>query len=278
MNADRNQVAACPVVVTVNMDIDALDAANAGAGGLFGRYSYGRYGARESVWRLLEAFNDERIAATFFVMPDDAPRHPELVRAIVDGGHEVAVRGCVRAAMGQPADLGSLERDRAIIAGVTGVEPCGWRALNGLVTADTLPELARLGYVYDSSSQDDDTPYLMGDGMGAALVEMPTFDYLTDAAFYAGRHSHARVRKAWFEEANAQYAAGAYVNLTVHTRGEIGSGRAPRVQVVADLAHYLQTLPGVGFYTAADLARAWRSFAAVEPFPVALVPDIPQAA
>jgi len=277
MNAGRNQVAACPVVVTVNLDIDALDAANAGAGGLFGRHSYGRYGARESVWRLLEVFNHEHIAATFFVMADDAPRHRELVRAIVAGGHEVAIRGCVRAAMGQPADLGSLVRDRAAIADVAGVEPCGWRAVNGLVTADTLPELARLGYVYDSSSQDDDTPYLMSDGNSAGLVELPIFDYLTDATFYTGRHSHARVRRAWFEEANAQYAAGAYINLTLHTRGEIGSGRAPRVQVVADLVHHLRTLPGVGFYTAADLARAWRSFAPAEPFPIAFVPDIPQA-
>jgi hypothetical protein len=118
----------------------------------------------------------------------------------------------------------------------------------------------------------------MSDGKGAGLVELPIFDYLTDATFYSSRHSHARVRKAWFEEADAQYAAGAYINLSLHTRGEIGSGRAPRVQVVADLAHHLRTLPGVEFYTAADLARAWRSFAAAEPFPIALVPDIPQAA
>src|SRR3546814_20933343 len=74
--------------------------------------------------------------------------------------------------------------------------PCRY---NGRVTQATLPALAALGYAYYSSAHDDDAPYLMGSG-GAVLVELPVFDYLTDAKFYTHRHTDVRVARAWAEE------------------------------------------------------------------------------
>src|SRR5690606_13991169 len=145
-----------------------------------------------------------------------------------------------------------------IIARLTGVQPRGWRAVNGLVTEGTLPALAELGYTYDSSAQDDDNPHVMQEGT-KTLVELPVFDYLTDAVFYAHRHTDARVRKAWAEEAHAQYCAGGYINLTIHTRGDIGSTRPPRVTNVVDFINNTSKQPGVAFYKAADLADAWKN-------------------
>lgn len=268
------RLAACPVVVGVNVDVAAIDAQEAGNAGLFGRYSYGRYGAREGLWRLLDALAENGAPATFFVMPADIAQHPHLLQAMLDGGHEVAVRGYVRAQAGAPETLDQLARDREALARLTGAAPRGWRAANGLVTQAALPALAQAGYGYDSSAQDDDTPYVMAQD-GAALVELPVFDYLSDAKFYSQRHTHARVAKAWAEEADAQYCAGGYVNLTLHTRGDIGSSRLPRARMVADFLRDLGRRPGVAFYRADRLAEAWRAaHAATEPFPTMPAPQL----
>ncbi|WP_144634157.1 polysaccharide deacetylase family protein [Bordetella genomosp. 13] len=264
----------CPVVIGVNVDVETVDHANAGQAGLFGRYSYGRYGVREGVWRMLDLYAELGIPATFFCAPDDLRRHPGLTRALLDGGHEIAVRGTVQAKAGDAETLDALARDREALQALTGSAPAGWRALNGLVTEATLPALARAGYRYDSSFQDDDQPYVMQDG-GDVLVELPVFDYLTDAPFFAQRHTHQRAAKAWTEEADAQYCAGGYVNFTLHTRGDVGSGRLPQMRLVADFLRILQGRPGVGFYRAADLAVLWaQARPEREPYPRAPAPQV----
>lgn len=55
----RHEIAPCPVTVSVNVDVESLDARNAGEAGLFGRYSYGRHGACEGLWRLLNVFREQ---------------------------------------------------------------------------------------------------------------------------------------------------------------------------------------------------------------------------
>lgn len=269
------KLAQCPVVIGVNMDTESLDATNAGKGGLFGRHSYGRYGAREGIWRLLDEFQQTGVQVTFFMVPDDAQRHLHIVDAALKQGHEIAVRGKVKGEAGGPSTLEFLEQDRDRLQQITGHRPVGWRAANGLVTEQTLPALADLGYVYDSSAQDDDVPYVMQGPSGSTLVELPVFDYLTDATFYTHRHTDVRVRKAWAEEADAQYCAGGYINLTLHTRGDVGSSRLPRVQAVGDFIRAMIRRPGVAFYRAADLASAWKeSSASTEAFPTCRAPQI----
>lgn len=269
------KLALCPVVIGINVDIEAIDLANAGRAGLFGRYSYGRYGIREGVWRLLDAFAGLGVHATFFVTPGDLERHPELVKALCDGKHEIAVRGQVCASTTTEADHTSLAADREAIARLTGQAPVGWRAINGLVTPDTLPALAAAGYTYDSSFNDDDNPYVMADGQGKVLVQLPVCDYLSDITFYNHRHTHQRVFKAWAEEADAQYRAGGYVNLTLHTRGDVGTVRLPQIRMLVDFLRSLQSLPGVQFYRAADLAATCRAVCSEpEPFPFVPPPSV----
>lgn len=261
-------IAPCPVTVSVNLDVETFDARSAGAAGLFGRYSYGRYSAREGLWRLLNLFNEHAIRATFFVSADDAGRHGGLLEAVLNGGHEVA-------AQGEPIDerkplsarLEILEKSRNVVASVTGRAPTGWRSSNGLLTRETLLELSQLGYTYDSSFQDDDHPYVFDCGNGRKLAELPVFDYLTDSTFYSGRHTPHRVRTVWFEEFEAMRAAGSYLHLVLHSRGDIGSGRAVRARVVADFLAYISKQPGVRFYRCDEIAALYASQRAAEPIP-----------
>jgi peptidoglycan/xylan/chitin deacetylase (PgdA/CDA1 family) len=277
MSGAAKDLAACPVVVTVNMDIEARDAANAGAAGLFGRYSYGRYGLREGLVRLLGAFRGEGVKATFFISGDDAGRHEDAVVEILQEGHEIAAQGAAvddRQPMG-PGELELPERTADTLARICGARPVGWRASNGLITVELLQALARLGYLYDSSFEDDDVPYVTDVGGGAALVELPVFTYMNDATFYGRYHSPSRVRKVWFEEFDAMHAAGSYLNLTLHSRGDSGSARGVRARLVGDFLRHVGRRPGVQFYRAGDLARAWTARPhAVEVLPAWARPDV----
>lgn len=258
---------ATPLVVSVNVDVESLDAERAGTAGLFGRYSYGRYGAREGIWRILEVFRAEGVRVTFFVDAGDAGRHPEIVEALLADDHEIAVYGQAMEKSGTYGDDARerLSRDRETVARLTGTAPTGWRASNGLVARATLLDLADAGYGYDSSAVDDDWPYLM-EGEGRQLVELPVAEYLRDATFYAGHHTHERVRKVWREEFDALHAEGGYVPLVLHSRGDLGSGRADRARIVADFLNRAARFPGVSVMRCDEAAAACRASATPEGF------------
>lgn len=192
----------CPVTVTVNVDVEWGDIAAAGAAGLFGKYSYGRYGMREGFWRLAEILRAEGVKATFFVTADDADRHPDLVESILAGGHEVSALGRILATPDAKGagDLAAIEIAKESIRKIAGAPPKGWRSSNGLVSPDALHHLAAQGYTYDSNFENDDRPYVFDDGQGRRLAELPVFTYLTDVTFYGGFHTPDRARKAWLEE------------------------------------------------------------------------------
>lgn len=263
-------LAPCPVTVSINVDVESVDAGTAGDAGLFGRYSYGRYGAREGLWRLLNVLRDVGVAATFFIDIEDAMRHPALVEAIAGDGHELAAQGTTVDAQSPlaPGDPDLPARAADLWLSLTGAPLKGWRSANGLIGVDTLRQLSRLGLHYDSSFEDDDRPYAFQDADGHGLVELPVFGYLADAPFYAAKHGPERVAKAWREEADALYDAGGYVHLRLHSRGDCGSARAVRARVVADFLTRLARRPGVGFYRCDALAAlAMDDAAAKEPFP-----------
>lgn len=256
-----------PLVVSVNVDIETLDAERAGPAGLYGRYSYGRYGAREGIWRLLDVFRTEAVRATFFVDPADAARHPEVIEAIAGGDHEIALYGRAMSRLGGYDEAGraALVEGRDALAGLTGKAPSGWRSTNGLVVRETLLDLARAGFSYESSALDDDWPYLMVQD-DLKLVELPVAEYLRDATFYAGHHTHERVRKVWREEFDAIRSEGGYVHLVLHTRGDHGSGRADRARVVAEFLDRARRAPGVVPMRCDEIAAACRARARPDTF------------
>src|SRR5258705_3249538 len=150
----------CAVVVTVNFDAESIDLHEAKPENLYGKYSYGRYGMRAGIWRLLDVLKGQGTKATFFVPALDAENNPAAVEAILKGGHEIGARGY---AFEDHSKLGAqerptLERAHRVLTKITGLAPVGWRAPLGLLTRETFGHLADLGYQYDSSFQDDDYP------------------------------------------------------------------------------------------------------------------------
>jgi len=106
---------------------------------------------------LLEIFAGAGVKATFFTLGWIAERHPQLVRAIVAGGHEIASHGyChIRVDSQTPEEFrADIRRTKKILEDIGGVEVRGYRAATfsvGAATPWAWPVLEEEGYRYSSS-------------------------------------------------------------------------------------------------------------------------------
>jgi peptidoglycan-N-acetylglucosamine deacetylase len=104
--------------------------------------------------RLLELFARRRVRATFFVLGEMATWYPDLIREIAAGGHEIASHGLHHVDMsvlGRERFAADLVEARAILRGVTGRQPIGYRAPNLVFEPWATAVLESQGFVYDSS-------------------------------------------------------------------------------------------------------------------------------
>ena len=110
-----------------------------------------------NVARILELLNDRGIKATFFTLGWIAERYPQLVRAIVDGGHELASHGYghERACDLTPAAFSQdIVRAKKLLEDLAGVPVLGYRAPSFSIGVSNLwafDALSRAGYRYSSS-------------------------------------------------------------------------------------------------------------------------------
>lgn len=138
----------------LSVDVDSVSSHLEGYG--FDRPEDDGAAYRLAIPRALELFADLGVQATFFLIAAEAASHTEVVRRIVEAGHEVGSHS-----MTHPlpfADLGPEETRRQIVeskqlledlAGerIVGFRAPSWDAGDGLLEA-----VARAGYSYDASS------------------------------------------------------------------------------------------------------------------------------
>ncbi|APO78858.1 polysaccharide deacetylase domain-containing protein (plasmid) [Rhizobium etli 8C-3] len=250
------------VTITVNLQGSVVET-RAGAETeetLFGKKSYGKYTAHPGTPRLLAMFDRLRIKATFFVPGQETLDNPGLVREIAARGHEVAAHGFAHEAyIGAPEETVLLQRTHDLLTGTTGTAPIGWRAPTGSLAPATLKVLQDMGYVYDSSNQDDDFPYSLAADGADRMVELPQNEMLIDETHYSRRATHARLLAWWREEFQAMHAERCFAAITVSPRSDYGSGRASRI---ASLEHFLadvQKHEDTVLMTCAEAARRHQS-------------------
>ncbi|HEY2744656.1 MAG TPA: polysaccharide deacetylase family protein [Polyangia bacterium] len=110
-------------------------------------------GVTQGMPRLLELLAAESVPATFFCTGDVARKHPEIVRRLVDEGHELGCHGDTHARFGA-MDRATAERELAD-AGATlrafGAPVTSFRAPNLDFPAAFVPLLAAHGFTLDSS-------------------------------------------------------------------------------------------------------------------------------
>jgi allantoinase len=224
------------------------------------------------VWRLLDEFEKRKLPLTVFGVSMALERHPELTKAFVELGHEIACHGwrwIHYQNMDEATEREHLERGMAIISRLTGERPLGW------YTGRDSPNTRRLvadygGFEYDSDYYGDDLPFWMQvkktDGSLAPHLVVPyTLDvndmrfalpqgYSQGDDFFTYLRDSFDVLYAEGEDAPKMMSIGMHCRLL---------GRPGRMRALQKFLDHIEKHDRVWVTRRIDIARHWKQ---VHPF------------
>ena len=228
--------------------------------------SHQSYGPLVGVPRILAMLERHGIKSTFFVPGYTAHRYPQVVRSIVEAGHEVAHHSYFHentVGMDAKTEADMIDLGLRALRDVAGVTPAGYRAPMWEMNYHTPGLLADRGFVYDSSLMDSDHPYVLAvesSSGPASLVEVPISWGLDDWEQYAYLpgligtgviESPSKTLEMWTLELEALHRLGAVFALTCHP---FLSGRPSRVEALDRLVERMKALPGMWITTVGEVA------------------------
>lgn len=144
-------------------------------------YTARDYGNRVGAWRMLEAFEQAGVKASFATNAAIAKRYPELIAAIKAGGHEIIahstdMNGTIDATLGQEAERALITDAMTRLEAATGTRPAGWLSIARQQSFDTLDILKEVGLTYCCDWVNDELPYRFTNG----LINLPLNHELSD--------------------------------------------------------------------------------------------------
>ena len=228
----------------------------------FGNESNYRYGIRAGAPRVLALLERHDVRATFTAAAVALERAPDLARAIVAGGHEVAAHGhrwVHQFRMSEAEERAFIRSAAASIEKTTGRRPSGWLS-RYLTTPATRRLLADEGFLYTMDDYSDDMPF-RDDTDGTSLIVMP---YALDSNDMKLWTAPALTPDDWARYAidtfDVLYGEGAgalrMMSLGVHLRI---IGRPGRIGALDRFLAHARSRRDVWVATRHDIAAWWSS-------------------
>lgn len=177
--------ARCAVALSFDSDHETNELRDGGTS--IGRMSWGQYGARQGIPRILAALAKSGIPATFFVPAVTALLHPEEQHRVIGEGHEIGLHGWIHelnSTLPEAAERELYLRSADTLEKLLGRRAVGMRTPSWDFSPATLKIQREMGLLYDSSLMADDDPYeLLEDGEPTGIVELPV-EWIRDDAPY----------------------------------------------------------------------------------------------
>jgi putative urate catabolism protein len=225
------------------------------------------YGSRAGVWRLLRLFKKYDIPVTIFAVAMALERHPDVAKAFVDAGHEIASHG-LRWINYQNIDK-DIEREHMlkaidIIEKLTGQKPKGW--YTGRTSPNTAALVVENGpFLYDADDYSDDLPFWSVKEKQPQLIVPYTLDvndmrFAAVQGFNAGDQFFNYLKDAFdtlYEEGDPNGEnSPKMMSIGLHCRL---IGRPGRIKALARFFEYARSFEHVWFATRADIAEHWHT-------------------
>ncbi len=252
------------VAVALSFDSDHETNELRDGGASYGRMSWGEFGARVGVPKILGLLKKHDIPATFFVPAVSALLHPDEQRRVIAEGHEIGLHGWIHEANTRvPPDA---ERDLHFrsadtLEKITGVRPVGMRTPSWDFSSVTLTIQRELGLLYDSSLMADVDPYeIVENGEATGIVELPV-EWIRDDAVYFNMNRFEALRPytpptavadIFRREFDGALAEGGLFLLTMHPH--VITHRS-RFFILEELIAHIEATGEAWFATHADIAR-----------------------
>ncbi|WP_211099992.1 polysaccharide deacetylase family protein [Acuticoccus kandeliae] len=235
-----------------------------------GRLSWGEFGRRVGVPRILDLLEREEVKATFFVPAVAGLIDPSEPKRIVDAGHEVGMHGFIHentSLLDPVTERDLMLRARDTLTTLTGREPVGFRAANWDLSDSTIAIVSELGLLYDSSLMADENCYeLVVEGRPSGVVEIPV-EWLRDDAVYM-LFNRTPATRPWTppddvltifrRELDGAYREGGLFQLVCHP---FVIGYRSRMFILEELIAHAKALGDVWFATHEEVARYVRDHA-----------------
>jgi len=220
------------------------------------------YGSRVGVWRLLRLFDRKQVPLTVYAVAMAAERHPGVIRAMVEAGHEIASHGyrwINYQHVDEDTEREHIRKAVEILTQVVGEPPRGW------YTGRTSPNTRRLvaeygGFLYDADDYNDDLPYWTLVGGKPQLIVPYTLDandmrFASPQGFNSGDQFYSYLKDSF----DVLYAESAetprMMSVGLHCRLV---GRPGRIAALERFIDYAKGHEAVWFCRRVEIAHHWR--------------------
>jgi len=260
--------ARCAIALSFDSDHESSELRNGGQS--IGGLSWGHYGSRAAMPRILKVLARYAVRATFFVPAVVARLHVEEQRGVIAEGHEIGLHGWIHennSTLPAGAERELALRAAETVEAVTGVRPVGMRTPSWDFSSQTLVIAKEIELLYDSSLMADDDCYeLLLDGAPSNVLEVPVEWIRDDAAYlWYNRASGTRpqlspsdVFDIFRREFDAAYDEAGLFQLTMHPHV---IGYRSRIWILEEIIRHARARPDVWFATHRDVARWARDHA-----------------
>ena len=140
-------------------------------------HSWASYGATRGIQRLLRISEANKVRTSVMTNGVLAQDHPETVRAIEAGGHEVVAHSwgmdVIPVYLDREGDLANIRRTTQAITGAACDRPVGWISPRGTGSLASPHLLASEGYRWHGDCNDDDLPAITLFADGTRIVGLP---------------------------------------------------------------------------------------------------------
>jgi peptidoglycan/xylan/chitin deacetylase (PgdA/CDA1 family) len=250
------------VAVSFDADHETIELRNGGRS--FGRMSQGQYGGRVGSPRILKLLERHGVPGTFFMPAVAALLNPDEPRAVVEGGHEIAIHSWIHefnSRLDHATERDLALRARDTLYRLSGQMPVGMRTASWDFSPFTLKIIREMGLLYDSSLMADDEPYeLLDEGEPSGIVELPV-EWIRDDAVYFNMDRMMSLRPyggpemvhdIFRRELEGAAAEGSVFQLTMHPHH---IGHRSRIWILESIIARAKAIGDVWFATHADIAR-----------------------
>jgi peptidoglycan/xylan/chitin deacetylase (PgdA/CDA1 family) len=216
--------------------------------------TWGTYGGRTGVWRLLKILGENKVPATFISNARSLEINPGVAEEIVGQGHEVAAHSYAQddllAYLGPDEERALIRRCADLIEKLTGARPKGWLSPVIASTDRTETILAEEGYIWYGDYNNVDLPFGVKIG-GKTIVAFPHTDFADHRVLRLNPRDWFEVYKDTFDYLY-QNEPTSFLNITVHCH----FGGRPLVAAHVDkILKYIRGFPGVWWVRHDELAQ-----------------------
>ena len=216
--------------------------------------TWGTYGVRAGVWRLLKILDDNAVPATFAANARALELAPEAARQIINSGHEICahsyLQDTILAYLSPQEERAVIRKTKDVIERVAGETPKGWISPVLASSAHTETIVAEEGFLWYGDYNQIDLPFCVELG-SRTIVALPHSDFADHRVLRGNPRDWHDVYKDTFDYLY-QNEPTAYLNITVHCH----FGGRPLIAAQIDrILKYIRGFPGVWIVRHDELAQ-----------------------